>query len=144
VYHRHCSIDQSINQLFKKQNIAGLVARYEGGIFSIILSGSDVNEASILAEFIRTKIASLALPISPSFSIKSIIDNRHALYSPFLITNDISNTNSYAYVVYVTVSLGITKLIPNSENCPNDLFKKGNLALYRGKEEGGNTVIIVD
>jgi PleD family two-component response regulator len=51
--------------------------------------------------------------------------------------------NENFYVTYVTVSLGITQLIPNSENCPNDLFKKGNLALYRAKEEGLNIVITV-
>jgi diguanylate cyclase (GGDEF)-like protein len=115
-------VAQAIDQLFKKQHIVGFVAHYEGGIFSIILPESDLNQASTLAELIRTEIMSLAIPVSPGSSIKSIIDNRHALYSPFLMTDETFNENFY--VTYVTVSLGITQLIPNSENCPNDLFKK--------------------
>jgi len=142
------SVAQAIDQLFKKQQIVGFVAHYEGGIFSIILPESDLNQASTLAELIRTEVASLPIPLSTDFfSISSIsttgsvpvLNNPNVRLAPFLITNETSNENTY--VTYVTVSLGITQLIPNSENCPNDLFKKGNLALYRAKEEGRNTVV---
>jgi diguanylate cyclase (GGDEF)-like protein len=142
------SVAQAIDQLFKKQQMVGFVAHYEGGIFSIILPESDLNQASTLAELIRTEIASHAIPLSANFfNISSIsttgsvpvLNNPNVRLAPFLITNETSNENTY--VTYVTVSLGITQLIPNSENCPNDLFKKGNLALYRAKEEERNTVV---
>ena len=138
------SVAQAIDQLFKKQQMVGFVAHYEGGIFSIILPESDLNQASTLAELIRTQVASHAIPISSNLSIYNIdfvLNNPNVKLAPFLMTNETSHANSY--VTYVTVSLGITQLIPNSENCPNDLFKKGNLALYHTKEEGRNTVITV-
>ena len=144
------SVAQAIDQLFKKQDIIGFVARYEGGIFSIILPESDLNQALTLAELIRTEIASLPIPLSTNFfNISSIsttdsvpvLNNPNVLLTPFLVTNETSNENSY--VTYVTVSSGITQLIPNAENCPNDLFKKANLALYRAKGEGLNAVVIV-
>jgi diguanylate cyclase (GGDEF)-like protein len=85
------------------------VARYGGEEFTVILPGSDLEGAMLLAEEIRLSVAALNLP----------------------------NEDSTAHRV-VTVSIGVSAGRPTESTSPEELLKLADAALYRAKLSGRN------
>ncbi len=94
-----------------------LVARYGGEEFVILLPRTDLNGASCVAERIRAQIKSLAIPIK-SLQFGGFPEE------------------------YVTVSLGVGSLIPQSNTTFQSLMQAAEQALYQSKRKGRNRVTI--
>ena len=86
-----------------------------GEEFAVILPNTNLDGAFKVAEQIRGVIASLAIPHQNS---------------------KISNI--------VTVSVGVTSLIPNPQQKPSTLIKQADIALYNAKQQGRNRAIVFD
>ncbi|BAY22999.1 diguanylate cyclase [Calothrix sp. NIES-2100] len=84
-----------------------LVARYGGEEFSILLPNTDLEEAIAVAQSIQQAIHDLAIPHLHS-DVKDI----------------------------VTISLGITSVIPTSDIKPDILITSADKALYNAKQQG--------
>ena len=85
------------------------MARYGGEEFVVILPNTDIKGAIAIAQRIHSAIKDLAIPHQAS---------------------EVSHI--------VTVSLGITSLIPTSELSAADLIEQADQALYRAKQQGRN------
>lgn len=90
---------------------ADTVARYGGEEFIVILPDTDLEGARYLAEKIRRGVEALAIP------------------------HRSSETASV-----VTVSLGVTSMIPDSGSQVDDFIEAADQALYQAKGEGRNRV----
>ena len=86
---------------------ADLVARYGGEEFVVILPNTDLDGAIAVADQIHSAIMSSNIPHQNS---------------------DISDI--------VTISLGVTSLIPNLNQVPSILIKQADVALYSAKQQG--------
>ena len=91
---------------------ADLVARYGGEEFALILPGTDLSGALVLAEMTRTVVPNLKIA--------------HA-------RSQISS--------YVTISLGVSSHIPDRTNSPESLLADADCALYEAKRQGRNLII---
>ncbi|MGL4881241.1 MAG: diguanylate cyclase, partial [Waterburya sp.] len=91
------------------ESTPGLVARYGGEEFGIILPHCDEIQALKVAQKIAVNVNKLN------------------------ITHEKSIVNEY-----VTISLGVHSLIPNSESSPELLITLADKALYEAKERGRN------
>ncbi|NEO26790.1 MAG: GGDEF domain-containing protein, partial [Kamptonema sp. SIO4C4] len=89
-------------------------ARYGGEEFVILLSNTDSEEANQVAERSKYAIQDLALP--------------HA-------RSQVSNV--------VSISLGVTTILPTSESSPDDLIGSADTALYTAKNQGRDRAIVV-
>lgn len=89
-----------------------LVARYGGEEFVVLLPQINLQEAKSVAENIQTAI-------------------RHQIIHAYSTIND-----------YVSLSIGIASIIPNSEFSPDFLVKQADKALYKAKQQGRNRIII--
>ena len=94
---------------------ADLVARYGGEEFVALLPYTDLDGAIIVAEQIRSAIANLEIHHQNS---------------------DISNI--------VTVSVGITSLLPSPKQKSSTLIKQADVALYSAKQKGRNRAMVFD
>ena len=92
---------------------ADLVARYGGEEFVVILPNTDITGAIAIADRVHEAIQDLAIP------------------------HQASKINNL-----VTVSLGMTSLIPSSELSATDLIEQADQALYRAKQQGRNQSVI--
>jgi sigma-B regulation protein RsbU (phosphoserine phosphatase) len=113
-YYGHQSGDECLTKIAQAvQQVvyrpADLVARYGGEEFVVILPHTDNQGAIAVAEKIHAAIENLAIPHQAS---------------------EVSNT--------VTISLGITTMIPTSELSASALIKQADQALYRAKKQGRN------
>ena len=89
------------------------VARYGGEEFIILLPETDSSGAKLVAEKIRAAIENLRLP-NPDSTV----------------------------VPYITISLGVTTVVPEVHADPNSYIKLVDEALYRAKSAGRNRISI--
>ncbi|MBD3322803.1 MAG: diguanylate cyclase [Chitinivibrionales bacterium] len=88
-----------------------IVARYGGEEFIVVLNTVSADEAMQSAEFMRKRISALKIPHSASGVAK-----------------------------YVTVSCGLSSVIPDKKLAPETLIRQADTALYTAKESGRNRV----
>ncbi|MGL5082889.1 MAG: diguanylate cyclase domain-containing protein [Microcoleaceae cyanobacterium] len=89
---------------------ADLVARYGGEEFALVLPYTSVSGARQVAEFVQQEIHNLKIPHAQS---------------------DVSE--------YVTLSQGISSMIPTENRMPEALIRAADQALYQAKKQGRNT-----
>jgi len=104
---------QKIAQTLKSNffRAGDLVARYGGEEFAVILSNIDREAAVKLAERMRENVAKLKL-----------------------------EHNFSAVADVVTISVGVTSLIPDKNTAPSIIIKRADKALYMAKDKGRNNV----
>ncbi|ERT06175.1 diguanylate cyclase domain protein [Lyngbya aestuarii BL J] len=95
------------------QRAADVVARYGGEEFAIILPYTDTQGAISVAERIHTRVLQQQIPHADS------------QISPI-----------------VTISLGVSSLIPTSTDSPQSLIQLADEALYQAKQSGRNTYAV--
>jgi len=88
-----------------------VVARYGGEEFAVILTGIDIEVAFTLADRMRENVEKLKLEHSASTVVK-----------------------------VVTISVGVTSLIPNKDTSVSTIIEQADKALYMAKEKGRNNV----
>jgi len=91
---------------------ADLAARYGGEEFAVILPNIEAENAAKIAEKIRSEVEQLQIPHQAS------------------------------ELGYVTLSLGVSCLIPNRETNSQKLVTLADTALYQAKQQGRNQVIL--
>ena len=92
-----------------------LAARYGGEEFVVTLPNTDTEGAFCIAEEIMKKIHKLKIQHE-----NSSVDQ------------------------YVTVSLGVSSVIPNKQISPKVLIDTADLALYNAKKQGRNRIVVSD
>lgn len=88
-----------------------IVARYGGEEFAVVLPGTSMANARLVAEQLRTDVAALRIP------------------------HDASTTGPH-----VTISLGVASLVPKQGIAPATLIAAADRALYQAKRNGRNCV----
>lgn len=91
------------------------LARYGGEEFIIILPGRNKEECTIYAENIRKKIEDLK------------------------ILHNISHIS-----LYLTLSIGVSTMIPHNEMQYEELINQADIALYQAKDKGRNRVVVYE
>lgn len=92
---------------------ADTVARYGGEEFTVLLPETDSSGAKIVAEKLRTEIENLHLP-NPGSTVSA----------------------------YLTISLGVSTVVPGPNSDPGECVKLADEALYRAKDAGRNRMSI--
>jgi diguanylate cyclase (GGDEF)-like protein len=94
------------------QRPADIVARYGGEEFAIVLPNTDIGGAETVAEKIRMLIHRAKLPHQGS-----------------------------AVSEFITLSLGVTVMLPHPLKAPDDLIKIADQALYEAKKSGRDRIV---
>jgi diguanylate cyclase (GGDEF)-like protein len=89
-----------------------LVARYGGEEFALILPNTSAENAMTVAERARKAVADLEIPHAQS-SVTS----------------------------HVTLSLGVSALIPGTNNTRKELIRRADQALYQAKAQGRDRAV---
>ena len=92
---------------------ADLTARYGGEEFVLILPSTPLTGALEVAKSIQAKVQSLQLPHSKSAVSK-----------------------------YVTMSFGVSSIIPTDASTPEELLLRADQALYQAKQAGRNQIVV--
>ena len=100
-----------INNMAKRPG--DLAARYGDEEFTVILSGTDLKQAGMLAENVNKKLRETRIPHSDS----QVAD-------------------------YVTLSIGVASIIPKYDAEPHDLIEAADKALYKAINNGRNRVVL--
>lgn len=89
-----------------------LAARFGGEEFAVVLPGTSMGGARLLAEKIRREVEALALPHEASAASR-----------------------------YVTISIGTASVVPGAATAMTSLVEAADLALYQAKRSGKNRVV---
>ena len=108
-------IGNTLNQSVKRPG--DIVARYGGEELVIILPDTKSDNAFKMAEQIRKDIQALNIPHTGS---------------------DIDELN------VITISAGVTTVIPKTDLKPEDIIQKADNALYKAKHQGRNQTVLID
>ena len=92
-----------------------LVARYGGEEFVVVLPGTKLENAMIMAEKVRKNVKNLKIE-----HIKSKVHD------------------------YVTLSLGVAAMVPGNDNSAEELVAQADQALYEAKKNGRNQSISIE
>ena len=106
-----CVIRECAARIAKSVRNIDLACRYGGEEFVVLMPGTDMALASIVAERIRSEIAS----------------------HPVIVNNG-------AEQISVTISMGVAS-IEGEDDTPAKLLKRADVALYAAKREGRNRVV---
>ncbi|MGL5805510.1 MAG: diguanylate cyclase domain-containing protein [Xenococcaceae cyanobacterium] len=101
-----------------------LVARYGGEEFVVVLSNTDCQGAEYIAKLISRHIKRLKI-VRDESEVSSASDSSVARSSK-----------------YVTVSLGVSSHVPNSETTPESFLQLVDRALYEAKNLGRDRIVI--
>lgn len=106
---------QKVAQILRKstRRPADLAARYGGEEFAIILPNTDLQGALFIAKNIKQELAQKQLPHSQS-SVSQ----------------------------YVTCSMGISTIVPNSQQTANTMIEMADKLLYQAKNAGRNQIAV--
>ncbi|BAZ31963.1 response regulator receiver modulated diguanylate cyclase [Cylindrospermum sp. NIES-4074] len=89
------------------------MSRYGGEEFAVILSNTNSQGAIYIAELICKEVHNLKIPHA-----QSKVDE------------------------YVTLSIGVTTIIPNPKGSPDTLITLADKALYAAKAQGRNRIVV--
>jgi diguanylate cyclase (GGDEF)-like protein len=118
-HYGHLEDDQCLQHIAKALQAAAqrqtdTIARYGGEEFVLILPDTALPAAVLLAEKVRSRIEQLQIPHAASPAHRC-----------------------------VTISIGVTRLIPHAETKPETLIAAADQALYAAKSAGRNTHSVV-
>ncbi|MCU0537265.1 MAG: diguanylate cyclase [Hydrococcus sp. Prado102] len=113
----HQAGDECLKQIAKESSNAvkrsiDLLARYGGEEFAVILSNTNTEGATVVAQEIRDRVRQLKIPHQQS-QVKD----------------------------YITLSLGISTIIPDLNSSPEILIASADTALYEAKKQGRDRII---
>lgn len=91
-----------------------LAARYGGEELALVLAGTPLEQATVLAERARTEVLALKIPHESS----SVSD-------------------------FLTLSLGVGTMVPDKDSSPQRLVASVDRALYKAKQTGRNRTMVV-
>jgi len=114
----HLAGDNCLKQIAKElestvENSIGLAARFGGEEFALVLPETTQQKAEVIANKVHLAISALQIP------------HKSSPISPI-----------------VTVSIGISTMIPTIFSKPDELFLRTDKALYAAKQQGRNRIVI--
>lgn len=108
---------QGVSRVVKKvaKRPGDLIARYGGEELAVVLSDTDINDATAIAETLRKEVQALSIPHEGS-----------------ALTHKL-----------VTVSAGVASMTPDRNSEPSEIVLQADAALYEAKRRGRNQVVVL-